>query len=846
MASRSSTNFVHIVTSVILATLFHVSATSGQYAVNSATLGRSSRTLITFDASLPIPTVHALPMKMGGSSPNGHELGLNDRYLTLDGKPWLPVMGEFHYSRYPEANWEDELLKMKAAGVDIVSTYVIWNHHEEVQGEFDWTGQRNLRHFVALCTKHGLFVFVRIGPYAHGEVRRGGLPDWLVAEGPVRRNAPDYLNQVRRFYGEISKELRGMLWKEGGSIIGIQLENEYLVHGADAGAAHIAALKQIALDVGLDAPLFTVTGWGNADFPSTEVIPVHGVYPDAFWESSLKELPPSDAYLFDLQRDTGGILAGPERSQKTDKAKLREYPLLLAEAGGGMQVAYHRRPAIKTEDVAAILVTHLGSGANLYGYYMFQGGTNPQGKRTTLQESAAIDGVYDLPVVSYDFQAPLGEFGQVRPWYRTLKLFHFFLNEFGSELAPMVPVPPDVQPKGPEDRTTPRVALRTDGEHSFFFLNNYLRDYPMAELRQLQFQVRLKNETIEFPCHPIDVPSGSYFIWPVNLDLRGISLRYATAQLVSSFDDNGERYYFFYVAKGTSPEFAFTASTVRSIHVSHGNSSRSGGEILVQGISPGTDVAFSATSPEGKKIHIVVLPGEQAQNLWVATITGHERAILSRADVFLDGDDLHIRSQDNQQLAFGMAPPFVGVPSSKAPLSPEKQDGIFMGYKASVPLRKLALNWTILQKPVPTSPVTMGKYNAVAPTDADFIRSGVWKIEIPKVNPLGLSEMFLKVEYQGDVARFFRGPQLLDDNFYNGAPWEIGLKQFLSDKGPTDFELKVTPLRKAAPIYLPADAWPNFGTSGAVAEVKHLALIPEYEAIIHFWLASLPRKLPGN
>src|ERR1700754_4322793 len=64
-------------------------------------------------------------------SPTGHTLGLNAMYLTRDGKPWLPVMVEFHYSRVPQAEWEEQILKMKSAGVEIVAAYIIWIHHEE-------------------------------------------------------------------------------------------------------------------------------------------------------------------------------------------------------------------------------------------------------------------------------------------------------------------------------------------------------------------------------------------------------------------------------------------------------------------------------------------------------------------------------------------------------------------------------------------------------------------------------------------------------------------------------------------------------------------------------------------
>ncbi|MGO4843354.1 beta-galactosidase, partial [Rhizobiaceae sp. 2RAB30] len=82
-------------------------------------------------------------------------------------------MGEFHYTRYPPENWNAELAKMKAQGVDIVATYIIWNHHEERAGQFNWAGDRDLKRFVALAKANGLMVVIRIGPWAHGEVRWG-------------------------------------------------------------------------------------------------------------------------------------------------------------------------------------------------------------------------------------------------------------------------------------------------------------------------------------------------------------------------------------------------------------------------------------------------------------------------------------------------------------------------------------------------------------------------------------------------------------------------------------------------------------------------------------------------
>ena len=99
--------------------------------------------------------------------------------MIIGGKPFLAISGECHYSRVPEDQWEDTILKMRAGGVNVVATYVFWNVHEEVEGHFRWDGRRNLRHFIELCQKHGLYVILRCGPFDHGEMRNGGLPDWL-------------------------------------------------------------------------------------------------------------------------------------------------------------------------------------------------------------------------------------------------------------------------------------------------------------------------------------------------------------------------------------------------------------------------------------------------------------------------------------------------------------------------------------------------------------------------------------------------------------------------------------------------------------------------------------------
>lgn len=115
-------------------------------------------------------------LKLGGSNPAGERIDVNSSYFTRGEKPWIPVMGEFHFSRYNREKWPVELRKMKAGGITTVSTYLLWIYHEETEGEFDFTGDNDIRAFVEECESAGLEVVLRIGPWAHGECPKRRLP----------------------------------------------------------------------------------------------------------------------------------------------------------------------------------------------------------------------------------------------------------------------------------------------------------------------------------------------------------------------------------------------------------------------------------------------------------------------------------------------------------------------------------------------------------------------------------------------------------------------------------------------------------------------------------------------
>jgi hypothetical protein len=735
-------------------------------------------------------------------------------------------MGEFHFARYPEAYWEEEILKMKAGGIGIISTYIFWIHHEELEGQFDWTARRNVRRFVELCAKHGMYVWIRVGPWAHGEVRNGGLPDWLLKECATRQNDPVYLRYVRRFYDQIGQQVKGLFWKDGGAILGVQIENEYGARGAGRGAEHMLTLLGLARDVGLIAPFYTATGWDGVEVPSREMLPVFGGYADAFWSRKLGELPPNANYFFTTIRCEENV-GDDLRSKRPDvDARYASYPFFTAEMGGGMELAYHRRPLMSADDTAAMALVKLGSGVTLYGYYMFHGGTNPEGKKTTLQESQATGYPNDLPVKSYDFQAPLGEFGQMNPSFRDVKGLHLFLRDFGSSLAPMASYFPDQMPESKLDTATPRVAARFEKNHGFVFINNYQRNYPLPKRKNLQVRLKLASGAVDVPRHPVDIPSGAYTIWPVNLDVGGVTLRYATAQLLCKLDEPNT--YVFFNWPNVSPEFAFEPVNGESIEAPQARVMRERGVVYVDQIAPGDEEAIRIRTRSGKETTIMVLSRENARNTWKATLGGRERLVVSSADVFFEGNRVHMRSGDASEFEFGIFPKLDHIPAG---FTSAGHDGLFALYASHVSRANVTVKVEKRNDAHPRAPVSMGKEVAEAPDEAAFDCAARWIIRVPPVESDAVKNIFLRITYQGDVARIYDRGMLVTDDFFKGTPWVIGLAPIVAREADPELELRILPLREDAPIYLPMGTRPSFPSTGEVAVLQDVQVIPEYEVV---------------
>jgi beta-galactosidase len=789
----------------------------------------------SIDLNTPPKPVLRGHLDLGGTGPAGTSVVVNSYYIEKNGKPCIPLVGEFHYARYPADAWEDELRKMKSGGLNIVATYVFWNLHERREGQFDWSGNLDLRRFVQAAHKAGLDVIVRVGPFAHGEIRNGGLPDWLYGrEFQIRSNDPQYLDYTDKLYAAIGGQVKGLFFKDGGPIIGVQLENEFqhaaspwdiryvgspvewtaaerdvkvtnrgvassTVENTNAGygSDHMANLKLIAKKHGLDAPLYTATGWGNAAIVQKGSIPVTSAYAYPAWTT---EVTPSPLYLF---KD---IHAFPDYAPVSYEATL--YPSIPAEAGVGMDLNYDRRPFIPEESSEPMMVRMLGSGANGLGYYMYHGGSNPVLDGKNYNEEA-----YGSSKINYDFQAPLGQYGQTRSHYNSLRLLHLFVESYGEKLAPLASILPATNANiKPDNIDTLRYAARAANGSGFLFLLNFQDHAPTQDLADLRLDIQDGKHAISVPSSgTFTLKDGAAVILPINLDLAGTPLRSATVQPLSVLHYEGKTHHVFFSIDGLAPELVFDSGTVTDAE--NCQFTKADGATIVSG---STDRSF-AFKIDGKPV--LVIPRSLALQ---ATPLGDGHLAFAKGMITSDGGKLTLLSVGETSVDLHVYPALAGVPAVTG-ATVEKTTPL-VGSLSSFRLGFMPVDYSVKWRKIATR-----RYAASFDTDLG-----------------SLNELYMRVNFVGDSGMAFIGGEMIDDKLYSARPWEIGLKRFLPRllKEKKEMVFVIQPMRKGAPylIDIPAERTPTFAEGQkSYIKVDGVSFTPEYRATL-----DLSATAPGG
>lgn len=350
-----------------------------------------------------------------------------DQFI-LDGQPFQVLAGEMHYPRIPRASWRDRLRKLKALGLNTLTTYVFWNAHESQPGKYDFSGNLDVAAYIRMAQEEGLLVNLRPGPYVCAEWDGGGLPAWLFPTPDItaRSTDPRYFTPVKGWLKRLGQELAPLLIDNGGPIILTQIENEYGAYGHDQ--AYLQAQRQALRDAGFTGMLYT------AD------------QTDSFDKGSLPGV-------------VGGINFGTKyvaENEFAQRAKVRpQGPFFCTELWGGWFDSYGNLH--ETMPVAPLIASLKWMLEHRYSisFYMLQGGTS---FGFTPGANWKAEG-YTPDIASYDYDALLDEAGRPTPKYEAVQaLFRAFLP--AKAFAPMpAPEPAITLPRLRLSETAPLAAL---------------------------------------------------------------------------------------------------------------------------------------------------------------------------------------------------------------------------------------------------------------------------------------------------------------------------------------------------------------------------------------------------
>ncbi|KAF3847952.1 hypothetical protein F7725_020980 [Dissostichus mawsoni] len=190
--------------------------------------------------------------------------------FTLEGEPFCILGGSIHYFRVPRAHWEDRLLRMKACGLNTLTTYVPWNLHEPEKGTFNFQDQLDLKAFINLAAETGLWVILRPGPYICAEWDLGGLPSWLLQDKDMqlRTTYPGFVNAVNLYFDTLVAVIKPFMFEEGGPIIAVQVENEYGSYAKDE--SYMPFVRNCLQSRGIKELLLTSDNWEGLSYEGME------------------------------------------------------------------------------------------------------------------------------------------------------------------------------------------------------------------------------------------------------------------------------------------------------------------------------------------------------------------------------------------------------------------------------------------------------------------------------------------------------------------------------------------------------------------------------------------------
>ena len=438
-----------------------------------------------------------------------------DKYsLMVDGMRVFIKSGAFHYFRTPGYEMaRDRFQKMKAGGYNTVDIYFNWNYHSKKQGEYDFTGIKDVRKVLQAAKETGLFVIARPGPFINAEVNAGGLPFWLLRmEDVVPRNrvgteyrySPKYMEYIKEWYDQIIPIIN-----EFDNVILFQIENEYATDTMEED--YMRELYNMARERGVKCPIFHNDAyfaglWADCvDIYALDLYPY--INPNQNWKQ--------DNFCFDTLDNVEDIF----RCAKQDS------PPFIAEMQSGWfdkwdGLGYkHIRDALGDEHINIMTKTALSQGVTLFNHFLAVGGTN--------WADLACDEVY----TSYEFTAPIDEFGVPQSNFYKAKELNYFLDSF--DLTCTEPKELDFY----QENIYTKLRHDNTNDCDWLFIRNMNPEIA---------DINLPNGKA-IKLNPYDMK-----ICPINLKLKGCEIEFSDAEIFAKIQNENEEAIFLLADKNAN------------------------------------------------------------------------------------------------------------------------------------------------------------------------------------------------------------------------------------------------------------------------------------------------------
>lgn len=436
-----------------------------------------------------------------------------DKYsFIIDGKRIIARTAAVHYFRIPgEKTWIDRLTKLKFAGYNTIDMYLNWGYHSEAQGQYDFSGIKDVGKLIKIAEEIGLYVVARPGPYINAEVSAGGFPGWILSDPNVilrnRQNndfvySKDYMKYVKEWYEKIIP-----IVNQCNNVIALQVENEYSTNEAEP--EYMQELIDIVRSLGCSLPLLHNDMYAAGLYEDLVDIYAIDNYSVTYFDQPWQSFPEVFAILDEMEENM--------RQYSQDS------PMFIAELQAGWfdkwgGYGYDKmRSLLGREHIDIVTKTSLAQGVTAFTHYMGCGGTNWGNLGSTE--------VY----TSYDFASPITEEGTPTERFYAARLINNLLQSFDLSKTKLADNQPDIKTVNPSSRVVYWTRENLKNGSRWLFIRNDSLGNSMVSING------------EFD---VDIDPHEMLILPSNLQLNDLMLLHSTLPLLARLENNNTQIIF--------------------------------------------------------------------------------------------------------------------------------------------------------------------------------------------------------------------------------------------------------------------------------------------------------------